>query len=136
MSKHTELILTEKDRQEAKSLIDRAPIGTFVTFQRNRRSLKQSNLMWARLGILSKQLAWHGKYLSSDNWKLLLLAGYGKEVRVAPAIDGNGYVPLETSSSRLLKDEMTEFLDFMEEFAAGYGIEFPSTEDFKKSNAA
>ncbi len=112
------------DRSRAIELIGKAPKGTRVHFKGEKRSLAQNDRMWAMLTDISHQLAWHGQKLRADDWKLVLLAGLKRELRIVPNIDGNGFVNLSQSSSDLSKAEMSEFIELIFAFGAQHGVKF------------
>ena len=49
---------------------------------------------------------------------------YGGELRIAPNLDGDGFVNLGTSSSDLSKDEMTMLIELIFKFGAEHDVTF------------
>jgi hypothetical protein len=121
------LLVLWNDAQRAKAIdwVRRAPKETRLTFQGPKRTLPQNDRMWAMLTDLSEQLLWHGQRLSPEDWKQVMLAGLNQEMRLVPNINGNGFVPLGRSSSRLSKAEMSDLMALMEAFCAQQGLEIP-----------
>lgn len=125
MSRATITIRHNADRALAIRWIEQSPVGTRLEFKSKRRSIPQNSLMWARLTDLSVQLRWHGKHLTANDWKIVLLDSLKREhSRIVPSIDGDGFVDLGRSSSDLSKDEMGQFLDLIEAFGTQHGVKF------------
>lgn len=120
------------NRRKAHDWIDRAPVGTRVEFKASRRSLPQNDRMWSMLTEISEQVGWHGKKLSTQDWKLVFLdalkRAHDETLRIVPNTDGTGFVNLSTSSSDLDKDEMTDMIELMFEFGAKHGVVFRDPE--------
>ncbi len=77
---------------------------------------------------VSIQLVWHGQRLTPDDWKLVMLDGLKRELRIVPNIDGTGFVNLGRSSSDLSKAEMGDLMTLIEMFGAKHGVVFRDTE--------
>lgn len=111
-------------RQFAASYImDAAPDGCVVKFCEPTRSLEANAAMWAKLGDISEQVVWYGKKLSAEDWKTVLTASL-RQTRVVPTIDGDGFVPLGMSTSKMSVKEMGALLDLIDAFAAQHGVVF------------
>jgi hypothetical protein len=87
--------------------------------------------MWAMLCELATQLAWHGQKLTPDDWKLVMLDGLKRELRMVPNMDGNGFVNLGRSSSDLSKQEMTDLIELIFAFGAKHGVVFNDGDGMK-----
>ena len=124
MSRAVLTLRSSVDRAKAVDWIGKAPVGTRIEFRAAKRSVPQNDRMWAMLTDISQQLAWHGQKLRADDWKLVLLAGLKRELRIVPNIDGNGFVNLSQSSSDLSKAEMSEFIELIFAFGAQHGVKF------------
>lgn len=122
MSKALLILANDTIKARAVRWISRAPVGTRVEFSEPRRTDIQSKKMWAMLTDIARQHDHHGRKYTPDDWKVLALTALGKEMRFAPAIDGHGFVPLGTSSSRLTKSEMSNLIEFLFAFGAENGI--------------
>jgi hypothetical protein len=109
-------------RERAIKWIRGLPDGTRVEFRGPTRTLDQNDRMWAMLTDISRQHAHHGRKYDPADWKVLALTALGREMRFAPAIDGHGFVPLGTSSSKLSKAEMSDLIEFLFAFGAENGI--------------
>ncbi len=111
-------------RQLAASyILDGAPDGCVVQFKEPTRSVEQNRLLWDRLGEISREVVWYGKKLSAEDWKTVFTASLRK-TRVVPTIDGDGFVPLGMSTSRMSVKEMSALLDLIDAFAAQHGVVF------------
>ena len=124
MSRALVTIRRKEDRERVAKWAGQAPWGTRVTFAAPRRTLDQNALMWALLTDVASQLPWHGVKLSADNYKLLFMDALKREDRLAPNIDGTGFVNLGTSSSDLSKSEMSDLIELIRMFGAQHGVEF------------
>lgn len=110
-------------RQLAASYCLEGPDGLVVTFKENTRSLESNAAMWAKLSEISEQVVWYGKKLSAEDWKTVLTASL-RQTRVVPTIDGDGFVPLGMSTSKMSVKEMSALLDLIDAFAAQQGVVF------------
>ncbi len=118
------IIASDADRSKLHAWIAKAPWNTRVEFKGPKRSVPQSDKMWAMLTELAEQLPWHGIKLTADDYKLLMLDALKREVRMVPNIDGNGMVSLGRSSSDLSKEEMSDLLELIAAFGANHGVTF------------
>ena len=123
MSRYLLTIRNERDRAKAAEWLARLPFGWRVEFKETKRSVPQNDRFWTMLTALSVQLKWHGQRLSPEDWKLVLMAGLNQELRLVPNIQGNGFVQLGRSSSKLSKGEMSELMELIEAFAAQHGVD-------------
>lgn len=115
-------------RQFAASFIlEGAPDGCVIEFKEPKRSLEANAAMWAKLGEISEHVVWYGKKLSAEDWKTVLTASL-RQTRVVPTIDGDGFVPLGMSTSKMSVKEMGALLDLIDAFAAQRGVTFKAPE--------
>lgn len=122
MSKALLILANDTIKARAIRWISRAATGTRVEFSEPRRSDIQSRKMWAMLTDVARQHEHYGQRYEPDAWKILFLTALGKELRLAPALDGKGVVSLGTSSSKLSKSEMSDLLEFIAAWGAENGI--------------
>jgi hypothetical protein len=92
-----------------------------------KRSSVQNALMWARLAEISKQLEWHGKHWTAEQWKDCLMHAW-KGGEFMPGVDG-GFVPIGRSTSSLGVREMSDFLDLLEAFAGQHDVNLKEAQD-------
>lgn len=124
MTRAVVVIQTQADREKIARWAANVKAGTTVTFKENKRSIPQSDKMWAMLGEIAAQVSWHGVRLSPDDWKIVFLDALKRELRMVPNIDGNGFVQLGRSSSDLTKEEMSGMLELITEFGLRHGVRF------------
>lgn len=124
MSRAAIIIRSDADRVRASNWSLKAPAGTRIEFKASKRSIPQNDRMWAMLTDVATQLAWYGKKLAPDDWKLMFLDGLKRELRVVPNLDGTGFVNLGRSSSDLTKAEMSDLMELIEAFGAQNGVVF------------
>ena len=124
MTRAVVVIQTQADREKIARWAANVKAGTTVTFKGNKRSIPQSDKMWAMLGEIAAQVSWHGVRLSPDDWKIVFLDALKRELRMVPNIDGNGFVQLGRSSSDLTKEEMSGMLELITEFGLRHGVRF------------
>ena len=133
MSRVLLILHTDDLRAKAIDWIRKAPVDTRVTFQGPKRTLAQNDRMWAMLTDVSVQLEWHGAKRSPEDWKLLFLdsleRALGHEPDIVPSLDGDGYVRLDGSSSKLSVDEMTQLIELIFVFGSNHGVTFHEPED-------
>lgn len=116
-------------RQFAASyILDVAPDGCVVQFKERTRSLEQNARMWAMLDDVSAQVDWYGKKLSNEDWKTVFTASL-RNTRVVPTIDGDGFVPLGLSTSKMSVAEMAALMGLIEAFGAQRGVVFSLPEN-------
>lgn len=115
-------------RERAIRWIAAMPPGTRVVFRDPKRSLPQNDKMWACLTEIATKVEWHGHKLTPDDWKLIFLDALKRELRLAPNLDGNGFVNLGRSSSNLSKADFSDLLELIHAFAANHGVVFRDQE--------
>jgi hypothetical protein len=98
-----------------------APEGFAVTLGERTRTNDQNSALWPALTDISQQTDWHGIRLSPEEWKDLLSAGL-KKTRVVPNIEGNGFVILGQSTSKMGKREFSDLLDLIHAFGNERGV--------------
>ena len=118
MSRYDTTLWGAVDRERVKQIIDAAPAGSVVTVKATKRSNAQNKKMWPMLTEIAQQSKHHGVRLRPDDWKLLFLDAMKRELKMVPNLDGDGFVPLNRSSSDLTKDEMSNLIELMYAFGA------------------
>ncbi len=122
MSRALVVLWNEDMRARAIDWIRKAPNETRVTFKGPQRTLDQNARMWAMLTDIASQLVWYGVKLSTEDWKLMMLDGLKRELRLVPNINGDGFVNLGRSSSDLSVEEMTGLIELIYAFGAKHGV--------------
>lgn len=104
-------------------VVDRCPHcqGTL-----RQRSLEQNDKLHAVISDIAEQKQWAGKYLDAESWKRLLVSAWcrsqGQSVDIVPAIDGHGFDVIYRRTSRMSKQEASEFLEYVSAWAIEQGI--------------
>lgn len=104
-----------------------------LTIKPETRSEAQNRLMWPLLTAYSKQLQWpvDGRmaWMTPEEWKDVLSAGFHKEtVRLAMGING-GVVMLGRRTSKFTKKQFSEWIEFLYATAADRGVSLPEWVD-------
>lgn len=93
-----------------------------ISLKPETRSTAQNARFWAMLADVSKQVDWHGRKLSPEDWKHVFSASLKKQDSV-PGID-SGFVVLGQSTSKMTKAEMSDLQTLIEAFGAQQGVRF------------
>jgi hypothetical protein len=117
----TVVLRSPASRDGAKRLIELAPQGAIVNIRPATRTNEQNALMWALLSDISRAKP-EGRELTPEVWKSLFLHALGHAQRFEMALDGNGVVPVGFRSSRLTKEQMSDLIEVIHEYAARHGI--------------
>lgn len=117
----------ETARQRAQNAIRQAPEGWEVLLKPATRNSAQNARLWAQLGDIARQVVWHGKKLSPEDWKAIFTASL-KRMEVVPNLDGTGFVALGTSTSVMSKREMADLIDLMTAFGNEREVEWSEPE--------
>jgi hypothetical protein len=118
----------DEKRALAKSIIDKAPVGARVEISEEKRTTEQNKKLWPSLTEISLQCRHHGLRLSPDDWKLLFLDQLNSEMRLVPNLDGDGFVNLGKSSSKLSKAEFSALIELILAYGAKHGVKFNDAE--------
>ena len=129
MGRHVVVLVNERLRQKAVEYVWGAKEGSRVEFKGPQRSTNKNAAMWAMLSDIARQLAWHGKRLDAEAWKLVFLDALRRErkdeLQLVPNIDMTGFVNISsTSSSDLDDDEMGDLLTIISAFGDQHGVEW------------
>jgi hypothetical protein len=94
---------------------------------KDKRSLVANKKMWACLGDVAKQVQWpiNGRMqlISTDDWKDIISSGLKQESRIAEGI-GGGFVMLGQRTSKMTIAQMSEMIELIYAFGAGYGVKW------------
>lgn len=124
MTRYVITVHKDADRLRAASWVAKAPQGMRIEFKAAKRSIPQNDRMWAMLTDVATQLAWHGRKMTPDDWKLVFLDGLKRELNIVPNLDGTGFVNLGRSSSDLGKGEMSDLIELIIAFGTQHGVAF------------
>lgn len=108
-------------RDNAINAVRDAPLGYVVEVKQKTRSVPQNSRMWAILSDISKQVEWHGRKLSEEEWKIVFTAALKRQTAV-PNIDGTGFVVLGYQTKKMTTDEMNELQELMSAFAVEHNV--------------
>lgn len=117
MNKQYFVLSHDTARNNAVMACRNAPHGYVVEIKEKTRSLEQNSLLWALLTDVSRQVDWYGRRLSPENWKNVFSAALKKQ-DVVPNIDGDGFVVLGQSTSKIGKREFGDLVDIIQSFGA------------------
>lgn len=93
-----------------------------VTVKPETRSLMQNARLWSMLADVSRQVVWHGRKLTDEEWKHVFTAALKKQ-DVVPGLDG-GFVILGQSTSKMTRREMGDLQTLIEAFGVKHGVVF------------
>ncbi|MBJ9866279.1 recombination protein NinB [Citrobacter amalonaticus] len=94
-----------------------------VTIQDRTRSLQQNKMLWSCLGDVSRQVNWHGRWLDAESWKCIFTAALKKQ-DVVPNLNGDGFVVLGQSTSKMRVGEFGELLELIQAFGTEHGVKW------------
>lgn len=123
-----QFILRNDDiRHNAKAAIDALLVGPdvapmVVEIKPLTRTIDQNSKLWACLADVSKQVVWHGRKLSSEEWKHVFTASL-KRQDVVVGIDG-GFVVLGQSTSDMSRRALNELIELIYAFGAEHRVIF------------
>ena len=108
-------------REQARRLVDAAPVGSVMTIAAPRRSVDQNDKMWALLSDISRAKP-EGRMWPPDTWKAAFMHLLGHQVRFAEGLDNSGPFPVGFKSSRLTKQQMSDLIECATEYAIRHGV--------------
>jgi len=117
------ILIHDNARRSAQQAINLADKGSVVEIKPATRSLEQNSRLWALLTDISKQVEWYGRFLQPDDWKNIFTASLRKQ-DVVPNIEGNGFVMLGTSTSKMSIQEMIDLQTLIEAFGSERGVKW------------
>lgn len=121
MKKQYFVLSNDTARNNAVLACRNAPAGYVVEIKEKTRSLEQNSMLWALLTDVSRQVDWYGRKLSPENWKNVFSAALKKQ-DVVPNIDGDGFVVLGQSTSKMGKKEFGDMIELIQSFGAQRGV--------------
>lgn len=110
-------------RKNAAACCYTSPDDWCVEFKPRTRSLDQNAALWGFLTDISNQVVWHGKTLDPESWKHIFSSSLKKQT-VVPNLEGDGFVVMGISTSKMSKQEMSELLELIQAFGAQHGVKF------------
>ena len=91
-----------------------------ITLGRPKRSDAQNRLMWALLKDISEQVVWHGKTLSSEDWKNIISVEV-EGLRIVPGISVP-FIAIGVSTRNKSKQWFSDFFEAAWAFGAEQGV--------------
>lgn len=116
-------IINEQNRERIAQVIRSTPEGMCVRISEPTRSLEQNAALWAMLTDVANQITWHGRKLDAESWKHMFTASLRKQ-DVVPNLEGNGFVVLGASTSRMNKKEFADLLELIQAFGAERNVKW------------
>lgn len=116
-------IINEQNRERIAQVIRSTPEGMCVRISEPTRSLEQNAALWAMLTDVANQITWHGRKLDAESWKHMFTASLRKQ-DVVPNLEGNGFVVLGSSTSRMNKKEFADLLELIQAFGAERNVKW------------
>jgi hypothetical protein len=124
MTRALVIIRSAYERDRAMSWVRKAPWGTRIEFMNPKRTVPQSDKMWAMLTEIATQKLHCGLKLVPNDWKKLFLSRLSQELRIVPNLDSTGFVDLGQSSSKLSKEEMSNMIELLYAWGAQNEVTF------------
>jgi hypothetical protein len=123
--KQTYILVHDTARQRAVEAVRNAPEGMVVTVAEPTRTAEQNAAQWPYLAgfAAQKQLCINGvmQWVTDEDWKDVLTAVYGGELRMA-MFDGK-VIMLPQRTSKMGKKVFGDWMDFLIAMAAQSGVE-------------
>lgn len=117
MTKQSFILVNDLVRKNALTAVSKAPEGYMVEIKPQVRNLDQNAKLWAMLSDVSRQVNYHGKQLSNEDWKSLF-TGSLRGFELMPNINGGGFVMLGESTSKMSKKRFAELIEMIYAFGA------------------
>ena len=124
---HTVTLAGDAQRQRAKAMIDRAPLGYVVTFREKRRSDEQNDKMHVMLQDIARSKPL-GRVHTKDEWKVILLHEIDRDMTFEMDLRGKPF-PLGYRSSQLTVRQMTDFIEYLYVFGVEHGVIWTERKD-------
>jgi hypothetical protein len=116
--------ITSANRAELGRAVEAAPIGAQFHLIDEPRTGQQNRLLWPLLSAFAEQVEHCGSKYDAETWKCILLKAFGHELQFVPDLSGLGVAAIGYRSSRLSKEEMSNFIEFIFSEGAQRGVNF------------
>ena len=127
------VLVHEAARDGAMRAIHEAPEGFVVEIKPPAKRREQEEKYHAMIGDIARQWQFMGRRMDADDAKRLLVDAFAKAMRdagtplhhdgrVVPSLDGQRVVQLGIQTSKFYKAEASEFIEFLNAWAAENGI--------------
>lgn len=114
MTGQTIILHGKSQREFARSLIDKAPVGAILNIREAKRTTDQNSKLWAMLSDVSRAKP-EGRKYTADMWKTVFLNACGYQVQFLLGLDGEPF-PAGFRSSRLTVAQMSDLITFIYQF--------------------
>jgi hypothetical protein len=104
------------DREKAVVMVRNAPPGSVFELSDPARTIPQNQRLHALISEAVKRGRLIGRDYTTDQWKALFLHASGFTTEFLPALEGGGFVPYRPSTAVMKKAQVTELMDFIEEW--------------------
>ena len=94
-----------------------------VTLGREGRTTDQNSKLWPMLQDLSRQVEWYGKKYSKEGWKDIITGSFNS-LEFVPNTEGNGFVVVGMSTSKMEKKEFSALIEFIYAFGASQSVQW------------
>lgn len=119
--KATFKLIGPEQRQRAIQAILNAPNGFVCTVAEATRTLDQNAKLWPMLTDIERAKPEGRDHLAED-WKTLFMHDVGRELRLLPALNGGGFVPLGYSTRVLTKGEFGDLIECIYAYGARHDV--------------
>ena len=115
------IILHGKSQREfARSLIDKAPVGAILNIRDAKRTTDQNSKLWAMLSDVSRAKP-DGRLATPEIWKALFMHACGHEVQFVLGLNDEPF-PVGFRSSRLTVGQMADLITFVYQFGDEHDV--------------
>lgn len=122
MSKQRFKLVSNGVRVNVQRAVSQAPDGYIVEIKPESRSLEQNAKLWAMLNDVSKQVVYHDKRLSTEDWKSLF-TGSLRGFELMSSVNGDGgFVMLGESTSKMNKKRFVELIEMIYAFGVDNSV--------------
>lgn len=111
--------------------IKQAPFGWIVALREPKRTVDQSDKMWAMLTDISVAQPVHNGQVrrhTPDDWKAIAMNACGWECQFIEGLDGRPF-PKGFRSSHLTKSQMSTLIDWLQAFGDEHQIQWSGGEE-------
>ena len=117
------IILHGKSQREfARSLIDKAPVGAILNIRDAKRTTDQNSKLWAMLSDVSRAKP-EGRKYTADMWKAVFMNACGHQVQFIVGLDGEPF-PVGFRSSKLTVGQMADLITFIYQYGDEHQVKW------------
>ena len=92
-----------------------------LSVDREKRSNSQNSKLWPMLTDISEQVEWFGKMHNTETWKAVITGTFQK-CEILPNLDGDGFVMIGLSTSKMKKALFSELIEYIYVFGADKNV--------------